>query len=102
MRARRRILALAILYAAAAPGVALAQSTNVAPAVPFIESVGSAESRAVPDRAMLMLSVETRGASASAVATANARVQRQVLDTLASLGLRAPNVSTRSFNVAPN
>ena len=103
MRTPHRLLAGALLAAtSAAPAVTHAQATTAAPAIPFIESVGSAESRAVPDRAMVTLSVETTGATASGVATTNARVQRQVLDTLAKLGFQAPNVSTRSFNVAPN
>lgn len=99
-----------ILHRALVPGVALllaaasasAQGANAAPGVAFIESTGSAESRAAPDRATVTLSVQTRGLSAASVAAANARIQQRVLDTLASLGFRAPNVSTRSFNVAPN
>lgn len=94
-------LAVLALLCALTPAAARAQGT-ASPPVPFIESVGTAESRAVPDRATLTLSVETRGALASGVAKDNARIQRQVLDTLANLGLRAPNVSTRSFNVGPD
>ena len=92
---------LALAFAAATMPAA-AQGTNASPGVPFIESTGSAESRATPDRATVTLSVETRGPSAASVASINARIQQRVLDTLASLGFRAPNVSTRSFNVAPN
>ena len=97
MPALRR--AVFFVFAAAMPVAVQAQATS---APPFVESAGTAESRAAPDRATVTLSVESRGPSAAAVAAANARIQRQVLDTLASLGFRAPNVSTRSFNVAPN
>src|SRR5687768_9581892 len=69
-----RLLLATALLAVATPAAASAQ----APVIPYIESVGSAESRAVPDRAMVTLSVETTGATASGVATTNARLQRQV------------------------
>ncbi len=98
MRMHRSLLVGAVL-AVAAPDAASGQAPVL---VPYVESVGTAESRAVPDRAMVTLSVETTGTSAATVAATNARLQRQVLDTLAKLGFQAPNVSTRSFNVAPN
>jgi uncharacterized protein YggE len=56
----------------------------------------------VPDRATLTLSVETKGAGAAAAASANAALQSAILDTLAKLGFRTPEVSTQRFNVAPN
>jgi len=101
MPIHHRTLALGLTLLFAATSVA-AQGTTAPPGVAFIESTGSAESRAAPDRATVTLSVQTRGLSAASVAATNARIQQRVLDTLASLGFRSPNVSTRSFNVAPN
>jgi uncharacterized protein YggE len=82
--------------------IAAQQTVDVRPSGAYVETLGSGEVRVIPDRATLSLSVETKGPSAATVAAANARTQRAVLDTLAALGLRAPDVSTQSFNVAPN
>jgi uncharacterized protein len=96
------LVACAFALVALAPSLD-AQTVEAATASgPFVETVGSGEARVVPDRATLILSVETKGASAALVAGGNARIQRAVLDTLAALGFRAPDVSTQSFNVAPD
>jgi uncharacterized protein len=79
-----------------------AQAADAGTGGAYVEAVGSGEVRIAPDRATLLLSVETKGASAALVAGANARIQHAVLDTLAALGLRGTDVSTQSFNVAPD
>ena len=72
------------------------------PAEPFIEVVGHGETRVPPDRATVILSVETKGPVAAAVAAANARIQRRVLDTLKALGYSGTMVSTVGYNVEPD
>jgi uncharacterized protein len=72
------------------------------PVEPFIEVVGHGEIRVPPDRATVILSVETKGPVAAAVAAANARVQRRVLDTLKALGYSGTLVSTVGYNVEPD
>jgi uncharacterized protein YggE len=58
--------------------------------------------RVTPNRATVMLAVETRGATAAAASAANARVQRAVIDTLRAMGLEGSSVSTSDFNVSPD
>jgi uncharacterized protein YggE len=99
---RFREVLLGALALAALGRPSAAQTGDARPAGPFVETFGFGEVRVVPDRATLSLSVETKGTSAALAAGANARIQRAVLDTLAALGLRAPDVSTQSFNVAPS
>ncbi len=52
-----------------------------------------------PDRATLILAVETRAASAGAAAQANARAQRAVLDTLRAIGIAPSQIGTAGFTV---
>jgi uncharacterized protein YggE len=96
----RRSLVLPTVFSLVASLPLAAQ--QAAPAYPMIVTSGHAESRIAPDRATVTLAVQTKGPSAATTAAANARIQQRVLDTLAALGLRAPDVSTMSFNVAPN
>lgn len=98
---RWSIAAVAVLCAAAPCAVtAQEQPQHVAP--PLIVTDGYGEARIAPDRATVTLAVETKGASAATTAATNARVQQRVLDTLKTLGFRAPEVSTEEFNVSPN
>jgi uncharacterized protein YggE len=99
---RCRALVALLLLPLARPASLPAQAAGTSAGGPYVETVGTAESRVVPDRATLTLTVETKGAGAGAAASANAALQSAVLDTLAKLGLRAPEVSTQRFNVAPN
>ena len=101
-RIRRYASAAVLLLPLARPTLLSAQAPGSSADTRYVETLGTAESRIVPDRATLTLSVETRGAGAAAAASANARLQGAVLDTLAKLGFRAPEVSTQRFNVAPN
>ena len=79
-----------------------AQDPARTPAPPYIETSGDGIGRATPDRATVVLSVETKGATAAAVAATNARIQQRVLDTLRTLGFEGAQVSTVGFNVQPN
>jgi uncharacterized protein YggE len=94
---RPRLLMLVV----AAPMAAQAQATST-PDTPFLEVAGHGESRIAPDRATVILSVETKGTSAAIVGANNARIQARVLDTLRTLGFTGTQVSTVSYNVAPN
>jgi len=67
-----------------------------------VEVAGHGEARVAPDRATVVLSVQTKGLTAAQVAAANARLQRLVLDTLRALGYSGSQVSTIGYNVEPN
>ncbi len=91
-------LALAIL--AAAP---LRAQTAGVPEQPRHEIVtmGEGEVRIVPDRATIIIGVQSRAATAAAAAADNARRQRGVIDTLKALGVPANLISTVGYSVYP-
>ena len=69
--------------------------------VPQITVTGEGESRAVPDRAMITVGVQSRAATAAAAAAENARRQAAVLDTLRRLGFTPEQLTTANYNVSP-
>ena len=75
-----------------------------------IMTTGRGEASMAPDRATVMVSVETRAPSAAAAASANSARMKSVLEALRAAGLAAADVTTsgysvgqdpRSFRVAP-
>ncbi|HEY4304100.1 MAG TPA: SIMPL domain-containing protein [Gemmatimonadaceae bacterium] len=77
----------------------VAQTSNVA--LPQIVTTGVGEARVTPDRATIMIGVQTRGSTAAAAGADNARKQKAILDTLKALGLGADQLSTTGYNVWP-
>jgi uncharacterized protein len=98
------LMVLAAAAALASRQAAFAQAIARQPVseLPHIEAVGDGEVRVAPDRATITLAVETKGAAAATVASQNARIQRQVLDTLRALGFGENQISTLNYNVGPN
>jgi len=90
-------VAIALCSALATP-VASAQSAT---SPPQIVVTGTGEARISPDRATVMLGVQSRGTTASAAASDNARRLRAILDTLRSIGLGSEQLSTVNYNVSP-
>lgn len=68
---------------------------------PQVVTTGHGEAHAVPDRATLLISVETRGTTAAAAAADNATRQRAILDALRALGLPRTQLFTAGYNVEP-
>ena len=104
----RRLLALLVGSTAcvvAAPGVAGAQAQStqavVVPAVPALVTSGQGEAKVAPDRASLLVNVQTRGATAAAGAAENAQKTRAVLDALGKLGLPREQLGTEGYSVTP-
>ena len=64
----------------------------------MVETVGTGERRVAPDRASVMLVIESRAQGANAAAAANARVVQAVRDTLALTGLDSA-VTTAGYHV---
>lgn len=62
---------------------------------------GLGEARVTPDRATIMLGVQSRAATAAAASADNARRQKAILDTLRALGLASEQLSTANYNVSP-
>lgn len=95
----KRILVLSGLLALSA-GPALAQT--VAPEPPRVISVSATGVvQRQPDRAVLMIAVESHAATAQQASQTNARKMDAVFSTLRTLGIVAPNVQTVSYGLSP-
>ena len=92
-----------IIRAAALSAIIAAASQAQAPAVqpPRITTSGEAQVRVTPDRATVLVGVQTRGATAAAAGTTNARIQKAILDTLKAMGLGADQLATQNYSVNP-
>lgn len=92
-----------IIRAAALSAIVAAASQAQAPAVqpPRITTSGEAQVRVTPDRATVLVGVQTRGTTAAAAGTTNARIQKAILDTLKAMGLGADQLATQNYSVSP-
>ena len=94
----RKLISLAII-AFSAPLSAQQPANNAT--IPQIAIAARAEVKVVPDRANIQISVQTRGETAAAAGTENARKQKAVIDALRALGIDAKDISTAGYNVYP-
>lgn len=94
-----RIVALfALLTVGSVP--AFAQATQ-ASAPPQVVTTGYGEARVVPDRATILVGVQSRAATAAVAGSDNARRQKAILDTLRALGIPERQLSTTNYSVSP-
>lgn len=98
--------AVFVLFAAAAAplmssSAASAQTPGTISVTPSIVTSGTAEAKVTPDRAAVMVNVQTRAATAAAAASENARRTTAVLDALGKLGLPKAQLSTEGYSVNP-
>ena len=100
MRCNLAIAAVTVAAFAATP--LAAQQSPPQPQVPEISVSAQGEARTVPDRATVTLGVESRAATASEAARANASLQRTILDTLRALGFRNDQLTTANYYVRPD
>jgi uncharacterized protein YggE len=70
--------------------------------VPLVSVSASGEEQVTPDRARVMVGVQTQAPTAAQASTANARLQRAVLDTIRALGIAAEQITTTGYNVFPD
>jgi uncharacterized protein len=71
------------------------------PPPPEIVTSGMGEARVTPDRAVVMIGVQSRAATATAAATDNARKLRAVRDTLVAMGIAPEQLATMNYSVHP-
>jgi uncharacterized protein YggE len=88
-------LAVSLLFAAPAARAA------DAPLQRLLSVTGTAEIKAVPDRAELSSGVVTRAPRAAAALASNASAMTAVFDTLKRAGIAEKNIQTSNFQVAP-
>jgi uncharacterized protein len=99
-----RLTSSIIAAAMAVPLLVSAQQPttgSIVTEVPTIVASGMGEARVTPDRAVIMIGVQSRGTTAAAAASANATRQRAVIDTLVALGIPRDRIATMHFNVFP-
>ncbi len=98
--ARAALLFLTAAVSSLAPRPLLAQ-TALKEAVPHIVETGYAETKAVPDVAILTLGVTTKRQDASQAASDNAVAVQAVLTEIKGEGINAKDVQTISAQLAP-
>jgi uncharacterized protein YggE len=95
---RRAVLALSC---AVAPLMIPAPAAAQIPVASSIATSGTGEAKVTPDRAAVMVNVQTRAATAAAAASENARRTAAVLDALTKLGLPKAQLTTEGYTVYP-
>lgn len=78
-----------------------AQQPDISAPIPSISVASRGEVKVSPDRASIQISVQTKGETAAAAASENARKQKSVIDALKALGLGDKDISTSGYNVYP-
>lgn len=99
-----RQIASALVLASIAPLLSASASAQLPGAIsmsPSLVTSGTGEAKVTPDRAAVMVNVQTRGAAAAAAASDNARRTAAVLDALGKLGLPKSQLSTEGYSVNP-
>ena len=77
----------------------VAQANPTPPRVPEITASGRGEVAITPDRATVLVSVESRAPSAAAAASANSQKMTAVLQALRSAGLTQGDITTSMYTV---
>ncbi|MCY7379264.1 MAG: SIMPL domain-containing protein [Gemmatimonadaceae bacterium] len=90
-----------ITMVAARPAFTQTTQGVILPGVPALTTAGQGEAKVAPDRASLMVNVQSRGTTAAGAASENARITRAVLDALAKLGLPRDQLGTEGYTVYP-
>jgi len=106
MRGIRTILPLALLLLAASAIAGVAQphfgrSATTPPAGKTITVTGNGTVTAVPDRADLSFSVDTRAKSAAAALAQNAADATKVIQALQNAGVAAADIQTNQVSLSP-
>lgn len=100
-RGARRFGAAGALLAATA-AVLPAQQPDASPLVPELAASAVGEVKGAPDRATILFTVDTRGATAAEASTENATRTTAVLAALRSAGLSEEDVGTVGYTIHPN
>jgi uncharacterized protein YggE len=82
-------------------GRSLGQVPSIPVAPSTIAASGQGEAKITPDRAAVLVSVQTRASSATVAASDNASRTKQVLDALGRIGLPKEQLTTEGYSVSP-
>jgi uncharacterized protein YggE len=78
-----------------------AQTVQLTPRPPEVAVSASGEAEVTPDRARVMLGVQTQAATAAEAASRNATQQTAVINAVKALGIPAERITTSGYNVYP-
>ena len=92
---------ISFLLAAMMPVALTAQASVPTTGAPQIFTTATSDVELKPDRATLLFTVESRGATAAKAGTEIARKARAVIDTLRALGVAAEQLTTASVEIYP-
>jgi uncharacterized protein YggE len=96
-----RRLVLFSLLAAATPVAAQQGSPSSPPQSPDIITSATGEARVTPDRAHVLIGVQTRAATAAQAGADNASKTRAVIDAIKARGIPAAQIGTSEYNLYP-
>lgn len=102
IRGARRLLAVGALVAAPPSALAAQQQPEVHALVPEVAASAVGEVKAAPDRAAILFTVETRGATAAAASADNATRTAAVLAALRAAGLSEEQIGTVGYTITPD
>lgn len=98
----RTIIATALLAAVTASANAQTQPVTFAPPPPQVVATGHGESKVMPDRATILIAVETRAKTAADAGQLNARKLKAVQDSILKLGITRDQIATVQYTVSPD
>lgn len=104
MGIRTGMVGLIVASALASSGAAVRAQvppTSSTPATPQIVTSATGEARLAPDRANILVGVQTRASTAAAAARDNANRQQAIITAIAALGIPREQISTENYTVYP-
>ena len=96
---QRRSLFLPVAFLSL--GSALGAQSPATPPVPQIVVSANGEVKVSPDRATVMVGVQSRATTAAAASAQNSQKQRAVIEAIKAKGVPAEQISTSGFSVIP-
>jgi uncharacterized protein len=98
---RRFVRFVAALAALAGPAPLIAQTgqSSPQPAPLYIATTAVGETRVTPDRALVQVTVDSRGESAATAAAENRTKQERVIDAVKATGVASPQIRTAGYRV---
>ncbi|MES3034560.1 MAG: SIMPL domain-containing protein [Gemmatimonadota bacterium] len=79
-----------------------AQTPVAAPTPPVIEVTGAGEAKAIPDRALVYVGVQTKGRTAAIAGQENAKLANAILAAVRAAGIAREQVGTMNYSVQPS
>lgn len=83
------------------PAPLVGQLAAPMPVTPVLSTSAQGEAKVIPDRASVVVNVQTRATTATAAGSQNAARTRAVLDALGRLGLERDQLATEGYNLSP-